>query len=101
MSSPWSPRIEVRKAAPDFAHIDLGNGSLGRICAISELTKQGAILTLTETYDLPEEFTLRIMKRSGLRRHCRVVHREGIHVRVEFLPTTQAREAAEVITLDC
>ncbi len=62
------------------AYIDIGHGALHRNCLISNLSEAGARVDIGELVDVPEEFVLVI------RRRCRVIHRSGGQIGVQFVP---------------
>jgi hypothetical protein len=55
-----------------------------RVCAISDISENGARLVLQSEADLPEHFVLLLTKEGSARRKCRLVWRDGTAVGVEF-----------------
>ena len=56
-------------------------------CLVSNLSQQGAKITLLSRHDLPVEFTLSI---SGAERRSQIVWRTCFNVGVEFAPLPEA-----------
>jgi hypothetical protein len=70
-----SPRYDVNY----LAHIDVGDDAPPLSCIISDLSTEGAKLTVGTQHEVPEELTL------VFRRRCRVVRRADGQVGVEFV----------------
>ena len=70
-----SPRFEIHS----LAQIDLGGKSTPISCIISDISANGAKLTIAGELELPDQFTLL------LRGRCRVVRRFDGQLGVEFV----------------
>lgn len=55
-------------------------------CMLSDVSKNGAKITIAGHLEPPEEFILLLSAEGRTRRHCRVVWREGTSMGVEFQP---------------
>jgi hypothetical protein len=81
------PRKEQRRTERHqvqyLASIDLGDGKPPRTCMISDISEDGARLTVGLQTELPDEFVLL------LRRRCRIVRSGQGQVGVQFVKSAQ------------
>jgi hypothetical protein len=54
-------------------------------CTLMDLSKSGARLTISDVYDLPENFALHVTREFKPGRVCRIIWRRDHEVGVEFL----------------
>jgi hypothetical protein len=57
-------------------------------CTLLDLSKSGAKLSISDIYDLPESFALRLIKESVEPRICQVIWRRDHLIRGEFVRST-------------
>jgi PilZ domain len=66
-------------------------------CTLTDLSKSGARLTISDTYDLPESLTLHLTLGSKVGRLCQVIWRRDDEIGVEFLREGLLKRTAPVI----
>jgi hypothetical protein len=78
-------RKYVRRAVSYPGKIDLGGGQPMRACTLHDVSDQGALITLAQIQDLPDEFSLVLGYHGTARRQCQVVWRSDRQIGVEFV----------------
>lgn len=66
------------------AGIDAGDGTPLRACVLSDISKTGVRVRVSEPTELPETVTL-VLSSNGVFRRCRVAWAEGSDLGLEFL----------------
>jgi PilZ domain len=66
-------------------------------CTLVDVSTSGARLTIRDTYDLPESFTLHLALGAEAGRLCQIVWQRDHEIGVEFLSGTFLRRTAQVI----
>ena len=83
---------EKRRAPRKFleypAGIDAGDGSPLRACVLSDISKTGVRVRMSEPMEFPKLVTL-VLSRSGVFRRCRVAWTEGSDLGLEFMDKEQ------------
>jgi hypothetical protein len=85
-------RRSLREDAGYSAWIDLGDGTPPRLCAVLDVSEDGARVLLASAVALPEEFSLVFTKYGTIRRRCRLVWRSGAEFGVNYLGPLECEE---------
>jgi hypothetical protein len=80
-------RAEMRKKPRRSFHYNariLKDKDTQIVCAIADISHNGARLTLDSDIELPADFVLLLTRNGVAQRHCRVIWRDGLTVGVTF-----------------
>lgn len=77
-------RRNLRRAISYPAFLDLGDGVAPRECLICDVSKEGALLAVSDPKSLPDEFTLALSVDGAARRRCRIAWRSRDQIGVSF-----------------
>jgi hypothetical protein len=80
----FNRRRFARRAVSEAAWIEKIPTILER-CALVNVSEVGARLTISDVYDLPENFALYLTRESSSGRVCRIIWQRDHEVGVEFL----------------
>jgi hypothetical protein len=80
----FNRRRFFRRAVNEPAWVEKVPSILER-CTLMDLSKSGARLTISDVYDLPENFALHVTREFKPGRVCRIIWRRDHEVGVEFL----------------
>jgi hypothetical protein len=78
-------RRSLREDAGYSAWIDIGDGTPPRLCAVLDVSEDGARILLASAVALPQEFSLVFTKYGTIRRRCRLVWHSGVELGVNYL----------------
>jgi hypothetical protein len=84
--SPQDKRAAPRRGLERQVHIEAADGS-SIPCSLSDVSKSGARLAVSDPAALPDEFMLCL--KDDLRKWCQVVRRSDKHVGVKFIAAPQ------------
>ena len=78
-------RLFFRRSINEPAWIERTPSNILERCKLVNVSEIGARLTISDVYDLPDNFALHLIRGSKPSRQCRVIWRRDHEVGVEFL----------------
>ena len=80
----FNRRLFFRRAINEPAWIERAPSNILERCTLVNVSEIGARLTISDVYDLPENFVLHLTRVSEPGRQCRVIWQRNHEVGVEF-----------------
>lgn len=93
-------RLIFRRAVNKPAWIEKDANNILERCKLVNVSEKGARLTISDVYDLPDNFKLHLTRGSNPGQRCRVIWQRGHEGGVEFLPKINAAQKVSPIQRD-
>jgi PilZ domain len=81
----FNRRMFFRRSINEPAWIERARNNILERCTLVNVSAIGARLTISDVYDLPENFALHLTRGSNPGRQCRVIWQRDHEVGIEFM----------------